>query len=207
MVVVLDEFDYMSNSAQALLRNLMETYSKNCRFILTCNYIEKVIEPIKSRCQTFEILPPNKTDVEKHISNILEIEKVKYQFKDIETIVDNSFPDVRKIINNIQLNSTKGLLELHSNSVIETVVKTKILEVLKSNEDDKWLLIRKLICDARVKDFSELYSFLYQRVDEYGGKNVPNIILLLSDAVEKDVSVVDKEISFMGCIIKITNQL
>ena len=91
--------------------------------------------------------------------------------------------------------------------MIETDVKTKILEVLKSNEDDKWLLIRKLICDARVKDFSELYSFLYQRVDEYGGKNVPNIILLLSDAVEKDVSVVDKEISFMGCIIKITNQL
>jgi DNA polymerase III delta prime subunit len=75
-IIILDEFDYMSQNAQAILRNLMETFSQHCRFILTCNYVEKVIEPIQSRCQTFQIVPPTKKDVAVQISKILKAESV-----------------------------------------------------------------------------------------------------------------------------------
>ena len=208
-IIILDEFDYMSVNAQAILRNLMEYFSHNCRFILTCNYIEKVIEPIQSRCQTFEITPPNKSEVGIHISKILEEEKVEYQLKDIATIIDVSYPDVRKIINTIQLNSNKGVLEIETNHLIETEIKSKILDVLKSNEDknNKWKVIRKLICDARITDFTELYSFLYEKVEEYGGNNVPSIILTISNNQQKDCNVVDKEIVFISCIIEISQLL
>ncbi len=206
-VVILDEFDYMSNSAQAILRNMMEKFSENCRFVLTCNYIDRVIEPIQSRCQTFEIEPPNKKDVIKHLSHILKEEKVKFETKDVETIVDSSFPDLRKIINIHQQNSTNGTLKLHSNSVIDNDIKSKILDILKSNDDDKSILIRKLINDRKINDFTELYKFLYDEVDEYGGSITSKIILILSDTHYKDAMVIEKEIIFMSCIIKIVQSL
>jgi replication factor C small subunit len=98
-IIILDEFDYMSPNAQAILRNLMETFSQHCRFILTCNYVEKVIEPIQSRCQSFQIIPPTKKDVAVQISKILGAEEVEFQPKDLVPIIDAGYPDIRKIIN------------------------------------------------------------------------------------------------------------
>ena len=82
-VIILDEFDYMTPNAQAILRNLMETFSKHCRFILTCNYVEKVISPIRSRTQEFQIVPPTRKDVAVQISQILGKEQVKFEPKDL----------------------------------------------------------------------------------------------------------------------------
>ena len=93
-IVILDEFDYMSQNAQAILRNLMETFSQHCRFILTCNYVEKVIEPIQSRCQTFQIIPPTKKDVAIQISKILGNENVSFQPKDLVPIIDAGYPEI-----------------------------------------------------------------------------------------------------------------
>jgi len=93
-IIILDEFDYMTPNAQAILRNLMETFSKHCRFILTCNYVEKVIEPIQSRCQTFQIVPPTKKDVAVQISKILQSEGVKFEIKDLVPIIDAGYPDL-----------------------------------------------------------------------------------------------------------------
>ena len=173
-IVILDEFDYMTPNAQAILRNLMETFSQHCRFILTCNYVEKVISPIRSRTQEFQIVPPTKKDV-------------------------------RKIINTCQLNSSKGILKLDTASVIDSDIKGKIVEILKSNDakPNKWKNIRQAIADARVQDFSEMYSYLYDKVEEYGNNNTSNIILILSESQHKDAVVVDKEITFMSCIIQI----
>lgn len=205
-IVILDEFDYMTVNAQALLRNLMETFSNNCRFILTCNYIEKVIEPIQSRCQTFEILPPDKNDVIIHISKILEEENVSFQLEDVSSIIDCSFPDLRKIINTIQLTTINGVLDLNTDTLIETEIKSKLLSILKSptEKNNKWSEIRKLVSNSRVKDFTELYSFLYEKVDEYGGNNTPAIILILTNSLHKETSIMDKEIVFISCIIEIT---
>ena len=204
-VIILDEFDYMTPNAQAILRNLMETFSKHCRFILTCNYVEKVIDPIQSRCQTFQIVPPTKKDVAVQISQILGKEGVGFQPTDLVPIIDSSYPDIRKIINTCQLNSSKGKLKLDTTSVIDSDIKSKVVDILKSNDSgrNKWKSIRQAVADARIQDFTELYSFLYEKVDDYGGNNTSNIILILSESQHKDALVVDKEITFMSCIIQI----
>jgi len=208
-VIILDEFDYMTPNAQAILRNLMETFSKHCRFILTCNYVEKVIDPIQSRCQTFQIVPPSKKEVAVQISQILGKEGVSFEPKDLVPIIDSSYPDIRKIINTCQLNSSKGQLKLDTTSVIDSDIKSKVVDILRGNDDkrNKWKNIRQAVADARISDFTELYSFLYEKVDEYGGNNTSNIILILSESQHKDALVVDKEITFMSCIIQIVGIL
>ena len=208
-VIILDEFDYMTPNAQAILRNLMETFSKHCRFILTCNYVEKVIDPIQSRCQTFQIVPPSKKEVAVQISQILGKEGVGFQPTDLVPIIDSSYPDIRKIINTCQLNSSQGKLKLDTTSVIDSDIKSKVVEILKSKDDkrNKWKNIRQAVADARIQDFTELYSFLYEKVDDYGGGNTSNIILILSESQHKDALVVDKEITFMSCIIQIVGIL
>ena len=208
-VIILDEFDYMTPNAQAILRNLMETFSKHCRFILTCNYVEKVIDPIQSRCQTFQIVPPTKKDVAVQVSQILTKEGVKFEPKDLVPIIDSGYPDIRKIINTCQLNSSKGQLKLDTTSVIDSDIKSKVVEILKSKDDkrNKWKNIRQAVADARVQDFTELYTYLYEKVEEYGEGNTANIILILSESQHKDALVVDKEITFMACIIQIVGTL
>jgi DNA polymerase III delta prime subunit len=204
-IVILDEFDYMTPNAQAILRNLMETFSRHCRFILTCNYVEKVISPIRSRTQEFQIVPPTKKDVAIQISQILSKENIRFEPKDLVPIIDAGYPDIRKIINTCQLNSSKGVLKIDTNSVTDSDIKSKIIEILKSNDakPNKWKTIRQAVADSRVQDFSEMYSYLYEKVDEYGGSNTSNIILILSESQSKDALVVDKEITFMSCIIQI----
>ena len=204
-IVILDEFDYMTPNAQAILRNLMETFSQHCRFILTCNYVEKVIDPIRSRTQEFQIVPPTKKDVAVQISQILGKEDVKFDIKDLVPIIDSSYPDIRKVINTCQLNSSKGELKVDTASVIDSDIKSKVVEILKGSDakPNKWKTIRQAIADSRVQDFTELYSYLYEKLDEYGGDNKSNIILILSESQHKDALVVDKEITFMSCIIQI----
>ena len=167
-VIILDEFDYMSKEAQAILRNLMETFSAHCRFILTCNYVEKVIEPIQSRCQSFQIVPPTKKDVAVQMSKILKAENVEFDVKDLVPIIDASYPDIRKVINTCQLNSNKGKLKVDVQNLLENDYKMKIVDILKSNDDsrNKYMKVRQAIIDSKANDFSELYTLLYDKVDE-----------------------------------------
>ena len=204
-IVILDEFDYMTPNAQAILRNLMETFSKHCRFILTCNYVEKVIDPIQSRCQTFQIVPPTKKDVAVQISQILGKENVKFELKDLVPIIDSSYPDIRKIINTCQLNSSKGILKVDVSNIMNSDIKIKIVDLLKGNDDkrNKYMKIRQAVADSRIQDFSELYGYLYEKISEYAGDNTSNVILTLSEGQYKDAMVVDKEICFMATIIQI----
>ena len=204
-VVILGEFDYMTPNAQAILRNLMETFSKHCRFILTCNYVEKVIDPIQSRCQTFQIVPPTKRDVAIQISKILNAENVKFEPKEIVPIVDAAYPDIRKIINTCQLNSSKGVLKVDTGSIVDSDIKVKVVEILKSKDDkrNRYMNLRQAIADSRIQDFTELYTYLYEKVDEYASGNTSAVILELAQGQHKDALVVDKEICFMATLIGI----
>ena len=208
-IVILDEFDYMTPNAQAILRNLMETFSKHCRFILTCNYVEKVIDPIQSRCQTFQIVPPTKKDVAVQVSQILSAEKVKFELKDLVPVIDASYPDIRKIINTCQLNSSKGEFKIATENILDGDVKTKLLDIVKSNDDNrnKYMKVRQTVADSRIQDFTDLYSFFYEKVDEYAKGNTSNVILLLAECTHKDALVVDKEITFMSFMIQLLNLL
>ena len=208
-VIILDEFDYMSKEAQAILRNLMETFSAHCRFILTCNYVEKVIEPIQSRCQSFQIVPPTKKDVAIQMSKILKAEDVEFDVKDLVPIIDASYPDIRKVINTCQLNSNKGKLRVDVQNLLENDYKMKVLDILKSNDDrrNKYMKVRQAIIDSKANDFSELYTLLYDKVDEYGGDNTSGVILFLGEAVANSSLANDKEIIAAATMIKILNTI
>ncbi len=206
-VIILDEFDYMTPNAQAILRNLMETFSKHCRFILTCNYHEKIIDPIKSRCQTFAITPPTKKDVAIQVSKILDSEKITYDIKNVADIVSSYYPDIRRILNTCQLQSAKGELKVDKAIMVESDFKTKLVELLKANDDKRnmFMNIRQAVADNRLNDYSEMYSMLYDKVDEYAAGNTANVILTIAEGLSKDALVVDKEIVFMSTIIQILN--
>jgi DNA polymerase III delta prime subunit len=206
-IIILDEFDYMSPNAQAILRNLMETFSQHCRFILTCNYVEKVIEPIQSRCQSFQIIPPTKKDVAVQISKILGAEEVEFQPKDLVPIIDAGYPDIRKIINTCQMNSFKGKLQVDTQNLLENDYKMKVIDILKSSDDkrNKYVNMRQTIIDSRVTDFSELFTLLYEKVDEYAPSNTANVIIALSEGQNKHFNAIDKEIPMAATLIEILN--
>jgi len=206
-IIILDEFDYMTPNAQAILRNLMETFSAHCRFILTCNYIEKIIEPIQSRCQTFQIIPPTKKDVAMQMSKILKAEGVEFDIKDLVPIIDSCYPDIRKSINTCQLNSLKGKLHVDIQNLLDNDYKMKVLEILKSKDDkrNKYMKVRQTILDAKTTDFTELFTLLYDKVDEYAGENTSNVILVLGDGVSKSAVAIDKEIIAAATLIQILN--
>jgi replication factor C small subunit len=206
-VVILDEFDYMTPNAQAILRNLMETFSKHCRFILTCNYLEKIIDPIQSRCQSFAIIPPTKKDVAIQITKILDTEGIKYDLKNVADIISSYYPDIRRILNTCQLQSVKGELKVDHAIMAESNFQTKLIDLLKSKNDKRnlFLLIRQAVADNKLNDYSEMYSILYDKVDEYAAGNTANVILIIADGLSKDALVVDKEIVYMSTIIQILN--
>ena len=208
-IVILDEADYMTPNGQAALRNLMETFSKTTRFILTCNYVEKIIDPIQSRCQVFGITPPNKKEVAKRIVEILKDEKVEFQMSDLATLINSGYPDIRRILNSAQRQVIDGKLEIDKQSLVQANYMTKLLDILQNENDKKSCFqnIRKLINDSKVKDFTALYKFLFDEIDNYGKGHIASIILVLAESQYQDAFAVDKEIHIMATMIKIINEL
>jgi replication factor C small subunit len=200
-VIILDECDYLTPNAQAALRNLMETFSKHCRFILTCNYVERIIDPIQSRCQSYKVVPPSKKEVAQQMVNILKEENCQFELDDIALIVNAGYPDIRRVINSAQRQIVDGKLKIDTSSVIQNNYKLQLLEMLSSNA--KLNDIRKLIADNSISDYSEIYRLLYDEVDNYGNGKQAECIMNIAEAQFQDVNVVDKEINFMSLIIRI----
>jgi replication factor C small subunit len=208
-IIILDEADYLTPNAQAALRNLMETYSKTTRFILTCNYVEKIIDPIQSRCQTFAITPPNKTDVAKRLVSVLEEKGIEYDIKDVAAIINASYPDIRRAINAAQSLVVNGKLQLDKSSTLQANYMTEILDVLRNPKDKKsaFTKIRQIIADSKVRDFTALYTFLYDNLDEFAHGHIASSILIIAEAQFKDASVVDKEINIMAMFINLLGEI
>lgn len=203
-VIILDEADYFTPAAQAGLRNMMETYSQHTRFILTCNFHERIIQPIHSRCQAFEITPPSKKDVAATLVNILKAENVSFDKDGIVLIVNTHYPDIRAVINTAQRSVIEGVLKLVKEDILGGDIKAKIIQLLKSgNGDDSFNSIRQLIADNNIKNFSDFYTVLFEKVDEYAPNKVADVIIILADGQFHDSTVVDKEICFMSTVIKI----
>ena len=203
-IIILDECDYITPNAQAALRNLMETFSKHCRFILTCNFVERIIDPIQSRCQTFQVIPPNKNDVAKHLHNILSQESVDYDREDLAILVNSGYPDIRRVINGAQRQSVDGKLVIDKQSIVENDYKLKLLEILeKQDKKSAFNNVRQLMADAKVTDFADLFRLLYDEVDSYGKGHIAECILIIAKYELSDAQVVDKEINAMAMIIEI----
>ena len=207
-VIILDECDYITPNAQAALRNLMETFSKNCRFILTCNYVERIIDPIQSRCQSFQIVPPDRKQVAQHLANILNNENVQYDIKDIATIVNGGYPDIRRVINGSQRQVVEGKLVIDENTITQNDYKLQVLEILKTQDKkNSFQNIRQLLTDSKVTDFSDLFRLLFDTVDDWGKGHIAECILVLSKYQQSDAVVVDKEINVMAMFVEIIGSI
>ena len=203
-IIILDECDYITPNAQAALRNLMETFSKHCRFILTCNFVERIIDPIQSRCQSFQVIPPSKKEVALHIHNILNEEGVASKMDDVAGLVNAGYPDIRRVINSCQRQCVDGMLVVDKQSLVESDYKMKLLEIIKTqNKKDAFKGVRKLLADSQVTDFAELYKLMYDEVDSYGTGHIAECILIIAKYQLSDSQVVDKEINAMAMIIEL----
>ena len=206
-IIVLDEADFITPQAQAALRNLMEVFSKNTRFILTCNYVERIIDPLISRSQVFKLTPPSKKEVAVHVMKILDKEGVSYEKGTLAALVTSYYPGIRRILNNSQLQTTGGKLELNVDEIIAGDYKLQVLDVLASNLPlkDKVNSVRQIVADSNVKDFTELYRLLFDKVNDYAATKVPQSILAIAEGQYRDSFVVDKEINFVATLYNILN--
>tara|TARA_B110000444_G_C18783765_1_gene568805 strand:- start:755 stop:1477 length:723 start_codon:yes stop_codon:yes gene_type:complete len=207
-VIILDEADYLTPNAQAALRNLMETFSKTTRFILTCNYVEKIIDPIQSRCQVFGVTPPSQKDVAMRLKYICDEELVGNgpgYAPALVQIVQSTYPDIRRAINGLQRQIVDGRLVIDKASLLEVDYMNKVLVEMKGSR--KFNTIRQIIADSQVKTFEDLYKFLFDNIDEYAGAKVSNCIVIIAEAQYQDTFVVDKEINIMAMFSKIITAL
>ena len=203
-IIILDECDYITPNAQAALRNLMETFSKHCRFILTCNFVERIIDPIQSRCQSFQIVPPSKKEVAVHLHNILQEEEVACKMDDVVSLVNAGYPDIRRVINSAQRQVVDGMLVIDEQALVESDYKLTLIEILKNdNKRDAFKKIRKLLADSKVTDFSDGFRLLYDTLDDWASGHTAESILTLAEGQRDDIVVVDKEINFMATMVKL----
>jgi DNA polymerase III delta prime subunit len=203
-VIILDEADFLTIQAQASLRNIIETYSRTTRFILTCNYLERVIEPLHSRCQVLKITPPSKKEVAQHVSEILDKENINYEISGLALIVNKYYPDVRKILNTCQVNTLDNDLKIDE-SILTSGYKDKLLKELKSPGKSTFKNIRQIIADSNIDDFEDVYRFLYDSLDEYvkDDMNKGIIIITIEEYMFHANFRIDKEINIMALISKI----
>jgi len=208
-VVILDEADFLTQPAQAALRNLIEEYSAYTRFILTCNYIERLIEPLQSRCELHILKPPTKGAVAKHIcTNILDVEKIMYKMEDIAQVVNTFYPDVRSIIKILQQNSILDPLSGETILVVDKLddnwCKSLVL-ILKQRDKNAWYQIRQLVADSQVDDFQTAYRYMFDNMSEFSYGNDASIIILLDEYSYRANVCPDKELNFAAFINSLLN--
>jgi DNA polymerase III delta prime subunit len=201
-VVILDEADFITIQGQAALRNVIETFSRSTRFILTCNFIERIIDPLQSRCQVLKIVPPSKTDVYNHLTWILADQlSISYEPEDLKTLIVQYYPDMRKMLNVIQMSVKDDHIQLD-----KTVLTSNnyIKEVLKELTGKKnWITIRQIIADSNTKDFEELYRNLFEYSSKYAPGNEGSVAIILNEHLYQANFRIDKEINIASCIAKI----
>ena len=202
-VVILDEADFLTIQAQASLRNIIETFSRTTRFIMTCNFVERIIDPLQSRCQVLKIVPPTKKDVAKHLHWICNEESISHDINDLVPLVNQYYPDLRKCINTIQLSTQDNVLKLDQSILVSSNYIDKVITALSNKS--KFNDIRQIIADANVDDFDELFRALYERVSEYLPGKEGTASILINEHQYKSNFRIDKEINIMSLIQQIIN--
>jgi replication factor C small subunit len=206
-IVILDEATHILQASQVLLLNLIETYSLNTRFILTGNYPERLIEPLRSRLEDYNLKPPSKKSVAIHLDKILTLENIEFKLEDIAQIINSCYPDIRRTINTVQKYIQDGKLcppQTMSNNVD---VEEKIIEALIKPSTKSFNIIRQLIADNDISDFDNLYKKLYDSSYKFASGKEGLVTIVVNDHMFQSVSLLDKEICFMACIQKIIEYL
>ena len=203
-VVLIDEADYMNkDSVQPALRNLMEDYSNSVRFIFTCNYPHRIITPVKSRCQEIKIERTDITEFTARVATILVEENVEFDLDTLDTYVKGTYPDLRKCINNVQMNSLSG--QLISPDAVEGSADYRI-EMVELFKKGKISEARKLLCSqARPEEMEEIYTWMYNNITLFGKdeQTQDNAVLIIKQGLVDHVSMADPEINLAATLIRL----
>ena len=205
--IILDEADFLTGASLRILRGVMEEYSETCRFILTCNYFDKIIEPIRSRCILVNIKPDLKGCV-KRCYDILKNENVKVSpetMKELGNFVKGRFPDLRRMVNDLQKFSTSGNLEFSPKDFLSEFTKNLMDKLLV--EDLDVLELRKFVIESEA-DFDSDYQMIYKEIFDYlygcnmADQKKKESMLLVGEFAYRDISVVDHELNFFCFLLE-----
>lgn len=206
--IILDEADHLNpQTVQPALRNFMEEFSSNCGFILTCNYKSKIIEPLQSRCAVidFNIKKKDKADLGaqffKRTIDILKKEKVKFDNKAVATLITKYFPDMRRVLNELQAYSATGSVD---SGILDNLIESNIKELIEFMKAKNFTAIRKWVADNADLDSSELFSTLYNLASTMvTPKTIPILVVILGKYQYQDSFVVNKQINTAACLVEI----
>jgi DNA polymerase III delta prime subunit len=205
-VIILDEADYLTPNAQAILRNAIEEFAVNCSFIFTCNYKNKIIDPLHSRCAVIEFGLKNGEKAQmasaffKRITHILDTEKVEFDEKVIAEVVKKHFPDFRRVINELQRYSKLGKIDV---GILSQIGDISISQIVKHLKEKDFTSVRKWAATSEIDNttfFRKLYDALY---DIAKPQSIPQAVLILADYQYKQAFVADHEINLVACLTEI----
>jgi len=203
--VLLDEADYLTINSQAVLRGLIEKSSQTSRFILTCNYPNRIIPALHSRCQGFHLENLDMTEFNLRIANILIAENIEFDLELLDNYVRATYPDLRKCINSVQQNCQNGILASPETNDVRSESDYKV-EMVKLFKNKKINQARKLICSkVRPEEIQDIFKFLYQNLELWGDeKQQEEAILIIRDGVYKAAFVADGEINLAATLVKLS---
>jgi DNA polymerase III delta prime subunit len=209
-VVIFDEADYLTPEAQAALRRLIEEFSSNCKFILTCNYINKLIPALHSRCTPIEFKVPKKEAhgiaeaVLERLGYILDSEEVEYKPQVLAELIMKYIPDWRRCINELQRHSVNGPIDERVLGSIGNLSIDPLVQYLKSNH---YPSVRAWVIENLDNDpqglLRQLYDALHDKLEE---KSIPEAVLQIADFSYKSAFVVDQEVNLLACLIQLMVQ-
>ena len=204
-VVLLDESDFMSANGQAALRGVMETYHETVRFILTCNYPNKIIPALHSRCQGFHIDKIDQTEFTARIATILVNENVEFNLDTLDSYVKATYPDLRKCINSCQMNSTTGELTLTAEN--DSASQDYMLTVIDLFKKGRVKEARETLCRSiRVEEIESMYRWMYDNLDLWGKDDIEKdeAIIKIRNGLVNHSLVADPEINLSACLIELS---
>ena len=206
--IILDEADYLNpQSTQPALRGFMEEFHKNCGFVLTCNYKNRLIEPLHSRCSVIEFTIPNSekpklaSEFMKRVALILDEQKVKYDERVVAEVINKYFPDWRRILNELQRYAPSGTIDA---GILVNIAEVNIKELMVSMKNKEFTNVRKWVVDNLDNDPVKLYRRIYDNLYNYvDGSSIPHVVVILADYQFKSAFSADQEINMLACLTEI----
>jgi replication factor C small subunit len=201
-ILILEEADFLTAAAQGALRNTLDEYDDSVRFIFTCNYVAKIIEPLRSRFEDHKIVASSKAEIARRVCHILDAESVKYELTDVAKIINRNYPDVRSTIKELQ-SLTDDNNELVITSGEDTKLHNAILNELKTPGPKTWYTLRQIIADAQLDDYVPIYRFLFDNLSEFSKGHDAELVLFIDEHLWRSQVISDKEITLATMFAKV----
>jgi len=209
--VILDEADYLNpQSTQPALRNFMEEFSNNCGFILTCNFANRIISPLHSRCSVIEFKIPNNekpklaAQLMKRIHGILSQEHIEYEEKVVAQVIMKHFPDFRRVLNELQRYSVSGKIDT---GILVNLVDVSIKSLIQHMKERNFKEVRKWVVENIDNDPVMMYRKLYDSATDYmKPESVPSLVLIVAEYSYKSAFVADQEVNLVACLTEIMSE-